>query len=235
VRSLRDVTRSEMPPAIVDALFQDLHRVDDLSARLDTIVLQPAPPQSPAGIGRTDKLQAMGYDLAATYLRAAIDHVHTWLTLLRAGEVPSYAHFSLLRTAHESALIALWLLEPGLSSDDRCARGVAAQLADYEERRKFEEDMAITEVSPPARTAAQRQAHLLALAKQQGLTRPNKKGEPILTTPMPSAVELFTLFEPVSRDSKVKGSFLYRFYSGYAHANTTAGAPRDREVIVQRL
>jgi hypothetical protein len=128
VRSLRDVTRSEMPPAIVDALFQDLHRVDDLSARLDTIVLQPAPPQSPAGIGRTDKLQAMGYDLAATYLRAAIDHVHTWLTLLRAGEVPSYAHFSLLRTAHESALIALWLLEPGLSSDDRCARGVAAQL-----------------------------------------------------------------------------------------------------------
>ena len=129
----------------------------------------------------------MAYDLAATYLRAALDHVRTWRILLRAGEVPSYAHFSLLRTAHESALIALWLLEPGASADARRARGVAAQLADYEERRKLEEDMAVTAATPPAQTAAQRQAHLLTLAKQQGLTRPNKKGETVLITSMPRA------------------------------------------------
>src|SRR5262245_56280211 len=33
---------------------------------------------------------------------------------------------SLLRTAHESALVGLWLVEPGVSADERRARGVAA-------------------------------------------------------------------------------------------------------------
>jgi hypothetical protein len=229
VGSLNDLTRQQMTPTVVNALFHDLHRVDDLWARLDALVLQPAPPRSPAGTERSDKLQAMAYDLAATYLSAALDHVRTWRTLLHAGEVPGYAHFSLLRTAHESALIALWLLEPGLSSDERRARGVAAQLADYEERRKLEEDMAITAVPPPAQMAGQRQAHLLALAKQHGLTRPNKKGETVLTSPMPAAVELFTQFEQVPKGSKARGSCFYRFYSGYAHAKQralTQGAQR---------
>jgi hypothetical protein len=229
VGPLSDLTRLQMPPAVVNALLHELRQVDNLSARLHVLVLQPAPPRSPASVETNDKLQAMGHDLAATYLAAALDHVHAWRTLLHAGKVPSYAHFSLLRTAHESALIALWLLEPGLSADERRARGVAAQLADYEERRKLEEDMMVSAVPPPAQTAAQRQAHLLTLAKQHGLTRPNKKGEAVLTTPMPSTVELFTRFEPVSRHPKAKGSYLYRFYSGYAHAKQwalTQGAQR---------
>ena len=183
-----DITRLQMPQAVVNALVQDLRRVDDLWARLNTLLLQPAPPRSPAGTEKSDKLRAMAYDLAATYLTAALDHARAWRTLLHAGEVPVYAHFSLLRTAHESALIALWLLEPGLSADERRARGVAAQMADYEERHKLEEDMAITAVPPPAQTAAQRQARLLTLAKLQGLTQPNRKGEDVLTTSMPSIV-----------------------------------------------
>jgi hypothetical protein len=148
--------------------------------------------------------------------------MRAWRTLLRAGEVPTYAHFSLLRTAHESALIALWLLEPGLSADERRARGIAAQWTDYEEKRKLQEDMAVTAVPPPAQTAARRQADLLKLAKQQGLTQPNRKGRDVLVKPMPSAVELFTQFEPMRKDSKAKGSYLYRFYSGYAHAKQWA-------------
>jgi hypothetical protein len=39
---------------------------------------------------------------------------------------------------------------------------------------------------------------------------------------MPSAVELFTHFEPVPKASKAKGSCLYRLYSGYAHAKQWA-------------
>lgn len=229
VESLNDFTRLQMPQAAANALVHDLHRVDDLWTRLDVLVVQPAPPRSPAGREKSDKLRAMAYDLAATYLRAALDHMRAWRTMVHAGEVPTYAHFSLLRTAHESALIALWLLEPGLSADERRTRGVAAQLADYEEKRKLQEDMAVTAVPPPAQTAAQRQAHLLTLARQQGLTQPNRQGKDVLLTPMPSAVELFTHFEPVREGSKAKGSFLYRFYSGYAHAKQwalTLGAQR---------
>jgi hypothetical protein len=110
----------------------------------------------------------MAYDSAATYLSAALDHMRAWRTLLHAGEVPTYAHFSLLRTAHESALIALWLLEPGLLADERRARGLAAQMADYEEKRKFQEDMAVMAVPPPAQTAAQRPAHLLKPDSTEG-------------------------------------------------------------------
>lgn len=218
-----------MPQAAANALIQDLHRLDDLWKRLDVLVLQPAHPGSPADVEKRDKPGAMAYDLAATYLRAALDHMRAWRTLLHAGEVPTYAHFSLLRTAHESALIALWLLEPGLLADERRARGIAAQFADYEEKRKLQEDMAVTAVPPPAQTAAQRQAHLLRLAKQHGLTQPNRQGKDVLVISMPSAVELFTEFEPMRKDSKGKGSYLYRFYSGYAHAKQwalTLGAQR---------
>jgi hypothetical protein len=180
VEHLDAITRSQMPQAVANALVQDLHRLDDLWKRLDVLVLQPAHRGSVADQEKRDKLGAMAYDLAATYLRAALDHMRAWRTLLHAGEVPTYAHFSLLRTAHESALIALWLLEPGLLADERRARGIAAQFADYEEKRKLQEDMAVTAVPPPAQTAAQRQAHLLTLAKQQGLTRPNRKGKDVL-------------------------------------------------------
>jgi hypothetical protein len=191
---LSEITRVQMPQAAANALVRDLRRVDDLWTRLDILVLQPAPMRSPARTERGDKLGAMAYDLAATYLRAALDHMRAWRAMVHAGEVPIYAHFSLLRTAHESALIALWLLEPNLSAHERRARGVAAQLADYEERRKLEEDLAVTAVPPPAQTAAQRKTHFMKLAKEQGLTQPNRKGEDVLTTPMPSAVELLYLF-----------------------------------------
>jgi hypothetical protein len=229
VESLDAITRLQMPQAVANALVQDLHRLDDLWKRLDVLVLQPAHPGTPADVEKSDKLGAMAYDLAATYLSAALDHMRAWRTLLHAGEVPTYAHFSLLRTAHESALIALWLLGPGLLADERRARGLAAQMADYEEKRKLQVDMAVMTVPPPAQTAAQRQAHLLKLAKQQGLTQPNKKGKDVLLIPMPNAMELFTQFEPMRKDSKARGSYLYRFYSGYAHAKQwalTLGAQR---------
>src|SRR5688572_22143831 len=67
------------------------------------------------------------------------------------------------------------------------------------------------------------------LRSRLGLTQPSRKGKDVLITPMPSAVELFTQFEPMRKDSKAKGAYLYRFYSGYAHAKQwalTLGAQR---------
>jgi hypothetical protein len=36
--------------------------------------------------------------------------------------MPTYAHRSLIRTAHESALLAYWLVEPGIDSATGLAR-----------------------------------------------------------------------------------------------------------------
>ncbi len=217
-----------MPPAVAEALAREVGRTDALWARLDAVLLRPDLPGSPAASEKRDRLGAFAYDLAATYLRAALDHIRAWQTLLlRAGEVPSFAHFSLLRTAHESAFVALWLMEPGRPAEERLARGVAAQLADYEERHKLEVDMGMTAAQPPGRTAAQRRTQLLEDAERHGLTKVNGKGKTVLTTPLPSTVELFTRFEPVPPNTK--GSYLYRLYSGYAHAKqwaVTLGAQR---------
>jgi len=218
--------RLQMPPAVAEALAREVGRTDALWARLDAVMLRPDLPGSAATSEKRDRLGAFAYDLAATYLRAALDHTRAWQTLLRAGEVPSFAYLSLLRTAHESAFVALWLMEPGVPAEERRARGVAAQLADYEERHKLEADMGITAIQPPGRTAAQRRTELLADATRHGLTRVTSKGKAVVTTP-PSTVELFIRFEPVPPGTK--GSFLYRLYSGYAHAKqwaVTLGAQR---------
>ncbi len=207
-----------MPQPVTAALVQQLDRVDALSTRLDALILKPPPPGSAAFVDKNDRLRVLAHDLAPTYLVAALDHLRAWRTLLHAGEVPMYAHMSLLRTAHESALAALWLVEPGVSADERCARGVAAQLADYKERRNVEVAMAITSAPPPAQTAVQRHAALLAVAEQRGLTKASQKGQAVLITPCLPAVELFDWFEPVHDDSNAKGSYLYRLYSGFAHA-----------------
>jgi hypothetical protein len=69
-------------------------------------------------------------------IRNALDHLLAWRSVLRAGVMPAYAHMSLLRTAYEAALLAYWLVEPGVDPATRHARGIAAREADYKERRK---------------------------------------------------------------------------------------------------
>jgi hypothetical protein len=222
--------RVPMPDPVAAALEGLLRQVDPLWRRLDDLVVRPDPPGSAAQLDKGDKLGAMAYDLAATYLRAALDHVHAWRALFQTRVIPSFAQISLLRTAHEAALIAFWLMEPGVASNERRARGVAAQLADYDERRKLEEEMGVISVPPPARTGAQRHAELLTVAEQQGLTRRNTKGKPVLLVAFPSTVELFARYEPVPKDTKIKsGACLYRLYSGFAHGKQwaiTQGAQR---------
>lgn len=207
-----------MPQFITDRMLRDLGKVDEFVARLDATLNPPA--DSIAAMERSDRLRAYGYDLAAMLLGSAIDHLRAWRMLIYGRLIPIYAHFSLLRTAHETAHAALWLVEPGISSDERLARGVAGQFADYEERRKAEADTGIVQ-APPAKSAAQRQADLIGNAKSIGLTRPDKNGKDALPTRVPTTVELFERFEPVRPG--VKGSFVYRVLSGFAHGKQWAG------------
>ena len=123
--------------------------------------------------------------------------------------MPAYAHLSLLRTAHESAWFAYWLMEPGADAATRLARGVAAQYNDLDERRKFEEAGRCKSVSP-GKLAADRLADLLQEASLRGLIRLNKDGDLVLATAVPSSVDLFDRFEPVPK--RIRGQLIYGLY-----------------------
>jgi hypothetical protein len=210
-------------------MFRDLAEVDQLWQRLDIVVLTPPAEGSAASVEITDRLRAYTYDQATTALRAALDHLRAWRTLLNAGEMPAYAHLSLLRTAHEAALFACWLVDPTIDGDGRLGRGVAAQAADYKERRKFEEASGRTAADPPGKLAADRLSDLMTAARGLGLVRQNRNGDDILTVAVPSTIELFDRYEPV-QPGPAKAQFLYRLYSGYAHAKqwaTTLGATQQ--------
>jgi hypothetical protein len=71
---------------------------------------------------------------------------------------------------------------------------VAAQAADYDERRKFQDAGQIPK-PPPAKLAVDRLADLLAEARQRGLTKLNRKGVDVLSVTLPGTVELFNLYE----------------------------------------
>jgi hypothetical protein len=213
---LGEPDREDLDPQTFEVLSQDLSTVGSIWSRLDIAMLTPPAPGSAASVELTEKLRAYAYDHAAMSLRASVDHLRAWQGLLAAGEMPIYAHFSLLRTAHEAALVAYWLTEPGIDPNDRLARGVAAQAADYDERRKAEEAVGMTVVTPPAKLAADRLRDLMSAADNLGLTYLNRKGRQVLNLVLPATVELFDLYESLPTGAKAQG--LYRFYSGYAHA-----------------
>lgn len=187
-------------PETQRALLTDLSRVDALRRRHETAMLTPPAEGSAASTDLADKLRAYAYDQAATAMIAALDHLQTWRSLLQAaGEMPTYAHLSLLRTAHESALRAYWLTEPGINSDLRRARGVACLVEDHDERRKFEEAMGSITFGPRGKPAKDRSSDLMAMAAQLGLVKRDKKGNKILTVRVPGTVELCDLYEPAVR------------------------------------
>jgi hypothetical protein len=213
------VLSTKWTPQLLATLNKDFERVQQLWQRFDVAVTTPAAASSPSAVEHGDRLTAYAHDLAAVSLRAVIDHLVTWHRVISNGFSPTFAHLSLIRTAHESSWLAYWLMEPAADAATRLARGVAAQRDDYDERRKIEEALGGRQYQLPAKSAADRLSDLMAEAAAHGLTKLNKNGQPMLMTPLLSAVELFDKYEPVANG---RGSYLYRLYSGYAHGKQWA-------------
>lgn len=93
---------------------------------------------------------------------------------------------------------AYWLVDPSIDANARMGRGVAAQAADYEEQRKFEEASGRTVADPPGKLAVDRLSDLMAAARGLNLVRQNRNGVDILTVGVPPTVGLFDRYEPVS-------------------------------------
>ena len=196
---------SELSAEVHQILVADLARIDQLWKRLDVIITTPPAAGSAAEIELANKSQAYAHLLAGTALRSALDHLLAWRRLLSAGLTPTYAHMSLLRTAHESALLAYWLLEPGADALTRQARGIAAQAEDFKERHNFEKAIDRTTPPPKGKLAKDRLTDLITPATQLGLTKLDKNGKEVLKTAVPGMVELFDLYEPEKPPRKGNG------------------------------
>jgi hypothetical protein len=207
-----------LAPEVLDNLTDSLGRVDELFRRIDVVITTPPAEGSVAAAAEESEIYA--YDLVSAGLQSALDHLRAWRTLISAGLVPMYAHMSLLRPAHEMALHAYWVLEPGVIAPTRQARAIAVRAADYKERKNLEESMGKGTPYPGGKLGAERLADLMAKAGHLGLTKLDPKGKTVLKTQVPNAVDLFDLYEP--ERPPAKGQWRYRFYSGYTHGKRWA-------------
>jgi len=143
---------------------------------------------------------------ATIAVSVAYDHLRAWSLIIEGGTLPNYAPMTLVRTALETSALCRWLVDPTLSSMERVARGVSAQLEDHDQRRKFE--TAIGAGEPPedgaARGGGQRLRELMRLRDAEGI--------PPLMFPGPTAI--VGMYPP---NPKSEGTWPYRLASAFSH------------------
>lgn len=214
---LRAMTNSR-PERISLPLAEALHAIAPLPDRLAAAVR----PRS-GSLAESDQRQRVGrytLELSSAALNIGIEHLVAWRALaLGAGFLPAYTFLTLLRTAIECSAFARWLLDPGLDRDTRRRRGIGAQLADYDERRKWEAAAGVRP-DPPGKPAKQRMADLEAEARRLGL-------KPI--RPLNRVVLAARYVLEDGAQDKV-GEMLYRVLSGAAHGKQWTVLQAVREI-----
>jgi len=206
-------------PELVDAL----RAIEPLTPRLQTATVTR--PGSQAERDAKVRVGRHALELAIAALAGGLDHLEAWRQLvLGAGVLPPFAYVTLIRVSIEGAVVGRWLLEPGLTRDERRSRGLGAQRADCDERRKFEEQRGMG-VPVSGKRAADRISDLEKMANRLGLAirRP------------PDRTRLFELYA-IPRAGSLKhptlGADLYRVLSGSPHGRqwTMPGIARHEMV-----
>ena len=161
-------------PQITALLRTLLVEVPGLNRRGEAIVRANA--KGPGSLAELDGEHRLGryvWELAPASLGVAGDHLETWRRLVEdAHTQPGWAHVTLLRGAIENAAFCRWLVEAAATSAERVARSVAAQLKDWDERRKFEEASGANRLprTGEARTGRERVDELRRLRLAHGVT-----------------------------------------------------------------
>lgn len=208
VDALSESTAMEPMRDDFDRAFKPLEQLNQRSLELGR--RGPSPGSRAARDGRA-ALGKIAWDLAGPAHAVGIDHLVAWRMLrLKAGIQSGFAHLTLLRGALEGTAIARWLCDQSIGTDERTRRAAGVQLADFEQRLRFERRMADRLQKPTggAKTAVQRiEALQRVLRKQQ-----------VKPIGMPSATDLFARFVLPSDPEQLAGESLYRLVSGIAHA-----------------
>lgn len=204
---------TNMDPDAARELRTTLLRVDDLRSRAGR-----RPPEArPGALGAADadvphaRWVVAGANMA---IGVAVDHLYAWQQLVGAGPIPIYAPMTLLRTALEAAVTTRWLVDPRPSARERVGRGIAAQLDDYDERRKFETiARARTPGYPPPSAGAKSAPDRIADLKA------DRDGAEIPVVRLLGPTELMKNWgAPGHQDF----TWLYRLLSAFAHAKPWA-------------
>jgi len=146
------------------------------------------------------------YDLVRACIASAEDHLRTILSIVQVGPLPSNSLYTLLRTACGADVRARYLLDPGISEQERLARALNERLDNLEEqRRAFPETLQAH--------YDERVVHLekRSLANGIKVLRTQKGRIVAFGEPQKTETELFTAYLPA-------GSLAFRFMSGFAHS-----------------
>ncbi len=163
--------------------------------------------------------------MIGAWIAVSLDNLRSALIPVRWGELPTYGPFTNVRTAHEAAVHALWMLDGAIDDSHRVARGCVAFHHDLEERRKFES--AINRPKPQVgKLACERIADLLAEAEAVGLAVNGKFIEPRLTTEV-----LFDRYAEAVADPNLPPSLYWRLLSALAHGRSWPQAFLDTEMV----
>lgn len=160
---------------------------------------------------RRTKLGQVAWNLALPASTIGVDHLVAWRMLrLAAGCRPNFAHLTLVRGAVEGAAVTRWLCDPAIDTAERIRRAAGVQLADYDQRLRFERRMSSRLGKPTgrARTAAERMETFERLLD-------NANVKPIQ---LPAATDLFARYTLPNDPERLAGESLYRLISAMPHA-----------------
>lgn len=201
--------QSPMDPEATVALRRAVARADEIHVRVQGVPRKP-PAGSPAASDAAIPHARWVLLSASMAIGVASDHLTAWKLVVDGGLIPIYSPMTLLRSAFEGAVVCRWLVDPRPTPLQRVARGVAAQVADYDERRKWELAVGAPERPTGAgKSGTDRLAELRASRQRDGI--------PVVQ--MPGSTDLAMRFgAPGYRD--VSG--FYRLMSAFAHAKPWA-------------
>jgi hypothetical protein len=173
------------------------------------------PPVRDSPRDRADRADlADAYVLAGTLLFASEDHLRTVLLVMEKGPLPSYALFTLLRTAAEAEVRCKHLLDPSISEKLRLARSLNERLDNLIEQRK-----AVGEQDHFDKAVAHLEERAAANAITPKLSNPKNCGAEV-RAPEIVGFEGETVKNEVELFSRYlrHGSAAFRFLSAHVHS-----------------
>jgi hypothetical protein len=155
--------------------------------------------------------------LASDQVASALDHLATWRAVLLAGQQPTGAHMTLLRSAILAAAVARWLVDRDAAPQTRLERAVAWLHEDYRLRAQVER-LSRARGGPDWRPATERAADLDAAAAGLGLG----------ATPLLNDTDMVKAHGPHRR--KDRNEVTFAVASAYAHSRPprSRGGPMPR-------
>src|SRR5579872_897399 len=134
----------------------------------DAFMTNPAPSSIVAHEATTERAGTT-YSHAIGYLFTGVDHLWALVATMRLDQPPHTACYTLARSAIEAAARASWLLEEGITLEQRIARGLTERLNDANQEYLVYKDRSRLD---------QRIANVRARAASHGLTdKLSRRGE----------------------------------------------------------